>query len=85
MENPEQPSQDTYLHGFDVVRMVSNEFGSSAQFVKGQLNHASCVIEIGGEPYTGDKMFIPVALADGKFVAVIGPERQWRMRFRKPE
>ena len=85
METPEQPQQDTYVNGFDVVRLISNEFGTSGLFVRSQLNHKSTTIEIDGEVYTGDRLFIPVELANGKFVAVIGPERQWRMRFRKPE
>lgn len=85
MESPEQPYQDTYAHGFDVIRMITNEFGTSSQFVRSQLNHKSTTIEIDNEPYSGDKLFIPVDQANGKFIAIIGPERQWRMRFRKPE
>lgn len=83
MGSPEPQHQDHYAYGFDVIRMISNEFGSSADLVRRQLTHSSTKIEIDDEPYDGDRLFIPVEKAEGKFVSVIGPERQWRMRFPK--
>lgn len=83
MGSPETQHQDTYLDGFDVIRLISNEFGSSPDLVRRQLLHSSTTIEIDERPYTGNRMFIPVDEAQGKFVAVVGPERQWRMRFPK--
>lgn len=80
----EQPSQDTYAHGFDVVRLIANEFGMSPQSVRNQVVHGSSSIEIDDKPYTGDRLFIPVKLAAGKWVNVLGPNFQWRMKFPNP-
>lgn len=81
MATPEQPSQDHYLYGFDVVRILSSEFGSSSDMIRRQLMSSETKIEIDKEPYTGDRLFIPVAEAQGKFVVIVAPDRQWRMRF----
>ena len=78
---PEKPSQDTYANGFDVVRMIATEFGLSPSNVRQQVTHMGAAIEIDEQPYTGDRLFIPVEQAQGKWVNVIGPERQWRMKF----
>lgn len=83
MGTPEQPSQDHYLDGFDVVRIISSEFGSSPDVVRRQLTQQGTQIEIEGELYMGDRLFIPVAEAQDKIVAVVAPDRQWRMRFPK--
>jgi hypothetical protein len=84
MENPEQPSQDTYVHGLDVVRIIANEFGMSPPSVRSQINHRNTIIEIDDIVYTGDRFFIPVNKAAGKWVTILGPEFQWRMKFPNP-
>lgn len=81
MGTPEQPSQDHYQYGFDVVRLISSEFGSSPDIVRRQLTRDKTVIEIDGEIYTGERLFIPIDQAQGKTVSVNGPDRQWRMKF----
>lgn len=84
MESPEQPNQDTYVHGLDVVRIISNEFGISPMNVRQQITSRNAVIEIDDKPYAGDRLFIPVEMAAGKWVTVLGPDRHWRMKFPNP-
>lgn len=81
MGTPEQPSQDHYQDGFDVIRIISSEFGTSPDIVRRQLTSVGTRIQVAGELYEGDRLFIPVDVAEGKFVSIVAPDRQWSMRF----
>jgi hypothetical protein len=79
-ERPEFQHQDTYQHGVDIVRVISNEFGTPLSTVRAQV--AMGQILIGGLPYTGtDRFFLPYQQVKGKEINVIGPDRSWRFHY----
>jgi hypothetical protein len=79
-ERPEFQHQDSYVAGVDIVRVISQEFGTPASIVRSQV--AMGRILIGGLPYTGtDRFFIPYLECKGKEINVIGPDRSWRFHY----
>lgn len=70
----------------DIVGLISGEFGTARSTVRQQMALGSIEIAetMNSAPneWSGDKFFIPHHVIDGKVIAVIGPERQWRMTYK---
>lgn len=80
--HPEAQLQDTYGDGVDLVRLISNEFGTSPAVVKSQLQLGDIYID--DVKWNGDDhLFIPQEIVLGKEIKVIGPERRWRLDYKE--
>lgn len=81
MATPEFQPQEYDPRGVSIARLISSEFGSSEAVVRQQLGLRETQLELNGVRWEGDKHFIPQKELKGKVLTVIGPERQWRMRY----
>lgn len=79
-EEPEHQRQDTLQRGVDLVREISNEFGTSQSYIRQQIITAEITLD--DVVWEGDRFFIPYADARGKTITVIGPSRHWRFKYR---
>lgn len=82
---PEFQRQHADPRGIAIARLISSEFGTAEEIVRRELNRAGTEIEIDGELWTGNRQFIPRARLRGRTLAVVGPERHWKMKYPKDD
>lgn len=62
-----------------IPQVFASEFGTARSIVRMQLTLGK--FEIDDQEYQGDKFDVPEHLIKDHLISVIGPERQWRMKY----
>ncbi len=83
--DPGRPQQDSYARGVNLVQALHEEFATSPQVIRRQIVEGR--VTINGNPYDPpkalDKLFVPLELAEGAEIVVIGPVRSWKFTYRR--